>query len=78
MFNLWGKKIEAVLRSVELLSVNQGDVIVLYSEQEVPKQTRDELYSSARKVLDMVGIKNEIILLTHGLKLLILRKTNNI
>jgi hypothetical protein len=68
------RKIVAEIREVECLMLHTDDIIVLSSSQPVSKEVRDYTESSLKEKLAIYGIHNEIITLTHGIRLLLLRK----
>lgn len=70
----WKKSIVAEIREVECLMLHTDDIIVLSSIQPVSKEVRDYTENTIKEKLAMHGIFNEIITLTHGIKLLLLRK----
>jgi hypothetical protein len=70
----WKRNIVAEIREVECLMLHTDDIIVLSSIQPVSKEVRDYTESSLKEKLFLHGIHNEIVTLTHGIKLLLLRK----
>jgi hypothetical protein len=67
------RTVEATIRSVAILDLRAHDILIFYSDESIPPDIRIDIGNEIQVILDKAGIGNEKIILTHGMKLSILR-----